>query len=574
MSPSPPTSPLPRSPLPGPLACISQGSRREAQQRGLEKCGLGFARALCWLTFLGLATALTQTPSPPAPTPSTPPLAKASLYSPTTLVIFNRTVPDSESLARYYAAARQIPLRNLIPLDCPSDETITRAQYTETIAEPLRKKFLDEGWWMPERDAATGRQSLRSQFHILTLVHGLPLRIADDSGRTPESEPLSGTGASVDSELATLGRAGTTLQGPAPNPYHRSETPFHSAKMPMQLVGRIDAPSLNRCRAMIDETILAETKGLWGQAYIDLDERQPLGNDWLRAAADAWRKLGIPVTVNTQPGAFPSNYPMRDPILYFGWHSDQVNGPFLNPAFKFQPGAVACHIHSLNAATLRSTTRNWAGPLLARGAAAVLGTVDEPYLQLSHDVGIFSDRLSRGFTFIESAFASTNSLSWMTVAVGDPLYCPFPNPHQPIDPSRFGPDQSTPYKILRLAYESWGEGKPLPAADSSLFYKLEMASAKTESPELMEHLALAALERGDLDDARIQFLRGKNAYQDPRDKLRMELHIGCMEWTAQERLGALQTFRNAAAEFADLSEAKAARELMERVGKPEGTDDK
>jgi hypothetical protein len=54
----------------------------------------------------------------------------------------------------------------------------------------------------------------------------------------------------------------------------------------------------------------------------------------------------------------------------------------------------------------------------------------------------------------------------------------------------------------------------------------------------------------------------------------MELHIGCMEWTAQERLGALQTFRNAAAEFADLSEAKAARELMERVSKPEGTDNK
>lgn len=512
------------------------------------------------------AAALSPAQNPSSP--STPPLTKASLYSPTTLVVFNRSVPDSESLARYYIAARQIPARNLIPLDCPSEETITRARYLQTIAEPLRQKFLDEGWWMPERDPATGRQSLRSEFHILALMHGLPLRIADDSDRPPDSEPLSGTGASLDSELAILGRP-SQPKGPVPNPYHRSDAPFHTAKMPMQLVGRIDAPSLNRCRAMIDEAILAETQGLWGQAYIDLDERQPIGNDWLRAAADAWRKLGIPVTVNLQPDSFPGNYPMRDPILYFGWHEPQVNGPFLNPAFKFQPGAVACHIHSKNAATLRSTTQNWAGPLLARGAAAVLGTIDEPYLQLSHDVGLFSDRLSRGFTFIESAFASTDSLSWMTVAVGDPLYRPFPGPDQPIDPAKFKEDHRSPYKILRLAYESWGEGKPLPERDSSLFYKLEMASAKTETPELLEHLALAALARGDREDARIQFLRGRNAYPDPRDKLRMDLHIGCMEWSAKERLAALQTFRNAATEFADLSESKAARELMEKVAKPD-----
>ncbi len=524
---------------------------------------LGFALAACLLTFFGSATAFAQD----APASSQPPLTKASLYSPTTLVIFNRTVPDSESLACYYAAARQIPARNLIPLDCSSDEEITRTQYHETIAEPLRKTFLNEGWWMPHRDLSTGAQSLRSEFHILALMHGIPLRIKDDSGRAPDSEPLSGNGASVDSELATLGRPGTTLKGPIPNPYHRSESAFHAAQLPMQLVGRIDAPSLNRCRAMIDEAILAETNGLWGQAYIDLDERQPLGNDWLRAAADAWRKLGIPVTVDVQPGTFPSNYPMRDPILYFGWHAEQVNGPFLNPAFKFQPGAVACHIHSLNATTVRSTTRNWAGPLLARGAAAVLGTVDEPYLQLSHDLGIFSDRLSSGLTFIESAYASTDSLSWMTVAVGDPLYCPFPAPRRALDTAQFANDQWTPYKILRLAYERWGESKPLPV--SGLFYKLEMASAKKEFPELMEHLALAAIEQGDVEDARVQFLRAKTAYQDPRDKLRMVLHIGSMEWGANERLAALQTFRGAADEFADLSEAKAARELVERVSKPE-----
>jgi len=98
-----------------------------------------------------------------------------------------------------------------------------------------------------------------------------------------------------------------------------------------------------------------------------------------------------------------------------------------------------------------------------------------------------------------------------------------------------------------------------------------MASAKTEFPELMEHLALAGVEQGDVEDARIQFLRAKSAYPDPRDKLRMELHIGAMEWGHNDRLAALRTFRTAAEEFADLTEARAAKEWMERVSKPTGT---
>lgn len=498
--------------------------------------------------------------------PSVPPLTKESPYSATTLVVFNSKVPDSEALARYYAAARLIPAHNLIGLECSADEVIPRTEFSQTIAGPLRKKLLDTGWWMPERDPESGGQILRSKFHILVLMQGLPLKIADDSGRAPNSEPLESTAASVDSELATLGMSGSSIKGHLPNPYRNSNIPFHTAGLAMQLVGRIDAPSLNRCRAMIDDAIFAETQGLWGQAYIDLDERQPLGNDWLRTAASAWRKLGIPVTVDTQQETFPANYPMRDPILYFGWQAEQINGPFLNPTFKFQRGAIACHINSFNAATLRSATRNWAGPLLAHGAAAVLGTVDDPYLQLSHNVGTFSDRLSRGFTFIESAYASAESISWMNVAVGDPLYRPFPPATGPLDVSQFARDQWTPYKILRLAYERWGANQPLPTGD--LFYKLEMASAKTEFPEIVEHLALAAVESGQFDDARIQFLRAKNSYPDPRDRLRMDLHIGAMQWSQNDRLSALQTFRQAAEDFASLSEARAAQELMERVAKP------
>ncbi|HEX8077686.1 MAG TPA: hypothetical protein VF511_07715, partial [Chthoniobacterales bacterium] len=67
----------------------------------------------------------------------------------------------------------------------------------------------------------------------------------------------------------------------------------------------------------------------------------------------------------------------------------------------------------------------WAAPLVTRGAAATIGNVYEPYLQLTAHLNVFNDRLLHGFTFAESAYMSVPSLSWMSVMVGDPLYRPF-----------------------------------------------------------------------------------------------------------------------------------------------------
>src|SRR5438874_4994630 len=116
---------------------------------------------------------------------------------------------------------------------------------------------------------------------------------------------------------------------------------------------------------------------------------------------------------------------MTDCALYYGWYAATVAGPFTQPDFHFVPGAVAVHIHSFGASTLRDTNANWVGPLLARGAAASIGNVYEPYLQLTPHLDIFNDRLLHGFTFAESAYMATRVLSWMSVMVGDPLYRPY-----------------------------------------------------------------------------------------------------------------------------------------------------
>jgi hypothetical protein len=62
---------------------------------------------------------------------------------------------------------------------------------------------------------------------------------------------------------------------------------------------------------------------------------------------------------------------------------------------------------------------------VTKGAAATIGNVYEPYLQLTAQLNVFNDRLLHGFTFAESAYMSIQTLSWMSVMVGDPLYRPY-----------------------------------------------------------------------------------------------------------------------------------------------------
>ena len=67
---------------------------------------------------------------------------------------------------------------------------------------------------------------------------------------------------------------------------------------------------------------------------------------------------------------------------------------------------------------MRSETSEWRGPLLDRGAAAVLGNTWEPYLALTCHLDVFLDRLLKGYTLAEAAWMGTPALSWMTLVLG------------------------------------------------------------------------------------------------------------------------------------------------------------
>jgi uncharacterized protein (TIGR03790 family) len=352
-----------------------------------------------------------------------------------TIVVYNESEPTSLVLAKLYARQRGISEDHLVGLNCSSDEEISRDDYEATIAEPLRTIFKEKQWWTFRQDSDGKDKIATSSIRFVAVIRGVPLKVRPTAQTYPDDEAVSGpigahNEASVDSELSVLAFGRRQISGAIPNPYfqsYRSIREFDNVSL--LLVCRLDGPTPEIVRRMIMDSIAAEKTGLWGRAYVDSTHGTApgaeLGDKWMANIVSGSRKAGIPVVPEDTPAVFPEGFPMNDCALYYGWYAGGVTGPFNQPDFRFVPGAVAVHIHSFSASTLRDPNAGWAAPLIARGAAATTGNVYEPFLQLTPHLDILNDRLLHGFTFAESAYMSTQGLSWMTVMVGDPLYRPY-----------------------------------------------------------------------------------------------------------------------------------------------------
>lgn len=443
-----------------------------------------------------------------------------------TLVVFNSRDPLSEQLAQYYAKRRHIPADQVVGLDCPVDETIGRNEYDATIAEPLRKIFSDRGWWKLNRISDTGTRMEKNKIRFVALIRGMPLRISQTAGYAgdkPGAQPefAAKNEASVDSELACLGFFTRTISGPLGNPYYRNFMRIADANLPqLMLVCRLDAITGETVRRMIDDSIEAEQKGVWGFAYIDSRNIKEgglaEGDTWLLHLAEEAKKSGIPVIQESGPELFPDNYPMRYTAFYYGWYAENICGPFLNPGFRFSKGAVACHIHSFSASTLRDPARTWAGPLLERGAVAVLGNVYEPFLALTANLDIFHERLHDGFTFAESAYMSVRVVSWMNTCIGDPLYRPFKAVPDDVAGAPKPISEFAAYREGALAWHQ--QGRAIGER------KLLKAARALRSGIIFESLGLLQARENDFDGALDSFKQARRAYVNGDDIIRAALH--------------------------------------------------
>ena len=354
--------------------------------------------------------------------------------APMTIVVFNKDIPESVELAKFYAQKRGIAPDHLVGLSISRTEEISRDEYDTMIRNPLRAVFKERGWWTLNEPRRGETTVASNSIRFVALIKGVPLKIRQTSnypGDKVASPPLGDRNdASVDSEIAGMGAFTDHISGILPNPYFQSYRPIAEAQnSAMLLVCRLDAPQASTVRRMITDAVETEQTGLVGRAYIDGAHNSApganMGDDWLTEARDELHKNGVPLIFEDTPAIFPNTYPMTDCALYYGWYAPSVAGPFTQYDFQFARGAIAVHIHSFSASTLHDENANWAGPLLSKGAAATLGNVYEPYLQFTSHLNIFNDRLLHGFTFAESAYIATPALSWMTVMVGDPLYRPF-----------------------------------------------------------------------------------------------------------------------------------------------------
>lgn len=413
-----------------------------------------------------------------------------------TVVVYNSTDPVSEKLASYYADQRKIPADHVIGLACPVTEEISRGQYETCIATPLKSEFLIRGWWKVETSPDGTRRLSDSSIRFVALIRGMPLKIAPAKTGLPD-QPATRNEASVDSELACLDVVQWPINGPLSNPYYRRYIKIQNANMPpgLLLVCRLDGPTEESVTAMIDASLAAERDGLWGWGYIDIRSIKAAGyiegDDWMKAAAAEMRKKGIPVLLDQAPEVLPPGYPVTDAAVYYGWYETNASGPFASPTLRFRPGAIAAHIHSYSAMTLRSVTDNWCGPLVARGAAITVGNVYEPYLAMTTNLDILQNRLMAGFTFAESAYMAIRVVSWMGVAIGDPLYRPYK-----VWQDLFGDDApQTSWQIYRSIVLKNG-GDVIAAGP-----QLADAAAKSGKSMFLEALGAAQADAGKPADA-------------------------------------------------------------------------
>ncbi|HET7537574.1 MAG TPA: TIGR03790 family protein, partial [Candidatus Didemnitutus sp.] len=354
------------------------------------------------------------------------------------VVLANARDHESIALGEFYASQRGIPRVNVIYLPMPEAESITWREFVDQVWQPLQDELLRLRWLDgiagSSLDAIGRKRVAITGHHIAYLVvcRGTPLRIVNDPAQTDDVQfrkvpPQFQTNqGSVDSELSLLAAGNYPTVAFVPNPWFNQLKPIDVDAALVVKVARLDGPTYADARHLVTSALEGERSGLMGRYYVDLGGGpHPDGDAWLDATQKELEALGFDGDVERSGATFAATARFDAPVLYFGWYAQNANGPFVRDGFAFAPGAIALHIHSFSAETLHSTTTGWCGPFVAHGAAATVGNVFEPYLNLTHRPDLLLQALARGDTLGDAAYFALPVLSWQAVLIGDPLYRPF-----------------------------------------------------------------------------------------------------------------------------------------------------
>lgn len=343
------------------------------------------------------------------------------------LVIGNALSRASDEIAQHYARARNIPSEQILRLNVPAEDEISREIYATRIESPIAN-------WLTVHAA-------QDRILYIVLTKDVPLRIAGTGGQT-------GTVSSVDSELTLLYRRlwnqSAPLAGTIPNPYFnapfdsKTAKPFTHRAQDLYLVARLDGYTVADVKALIDRGSQPVRDGV-----ILLDARLEVGasagNQWLADAAAALRKMpgwNDRVVLNLTNDVL---HDIPDVLGHYSWGSNDRTAGTRRLNHRFNPGALGGEFVSTDARTFQEPPANWTvngrpfggshqslvGDLIREGITGVAGYVAEPYLSGTARPDVLFPAYVSGFNLIESFYLSLPSLSWQAVVIGDPLCGPF-----------------------------------------------------------------------------------------------------------------------------------------------------
>ena len=375
------------------------------------------------------------------------------------LVVVNGDIEQSVQLGQYYCQRRNVPEKNILQLSLGKTltDSISREDYGTKIAEPVRKRLAEEESGKPLKcllmtygtpykvgprgqlkDSNEQLSKLRAtvkEYEIklsgTTEPHEQNRIKKDIAGAQSEIDWISGkeTDAGVDSELSMVKSGPYELYRWQPNQlYQFSHYPADLVTTIM--VSRLDGPTPQIARGLIDKAISAERTGLHGVVYIDsrgiADDKKPgsFGNfdQQVRDTAMLFRFLTkLEVKEERTEKLFEPNSCPRTAI-YCGWYSLKK----YVDSFDFVDGAIGYHIASFEAIDIHdANSTEWCPAMLMHGVTATLGPVAEPYLHTFPKPNDFFLELLHGKCLVEAFYLAEPFCSWQIILIGDPLYTPF-----------------------------------------------------------------------------------------------------------------------------------------------------
>lgn len=214
------------------------------------------------------------------------------------------------------------------------------------------------------------------------------------------------------------------------NPLFQDSAPDRN-DLPILMVSRLDAPTADLAKGLVDQALRAERSGLQGTMYFDArglkakDATDTYGiyDQSLRDATEVVKQqssytvlLDDAEATLSRPGSAP------DVALYIGWYKLRA----YENAFTFKPGAIGYHMASAEALSVHDPGETgWCRNALEHGITATLGSVGEPYLDAFPEPARFTALLLTGqYSLAEVYYLTSRYISWRMVLFGDPLYNP------------------------------------------------------------------------------------------------------------------------------------------------------